>query len=53
MRYNSDTLMEFEQYEDGWCRTINCGEYSVYFIKYVHQFQHVLRLAGIDKDINL
>ena len=53
MRYNSDTLMEFEQYEDGWCRTINCGEYSVYFIKYVHQFQHALRLAGIDKDINL
>ena len=53
MWYNSDTLMEFEQYKDGWCRTINCGEYSVYFIKYIHQLQHALRLAGVDKEINL
>ena len=53
MWFNSDTLMEFEQCRDGWFRTINCGEYSVYSIKYVHQFQHALRLAGIDKEINL
>ena len=51
--YNSEALMEFEQYEDGWCRTINCGEYDVYSIKYVHQLQHALRLAGVDKEINL
>lgn len=51
--YNSNLLMEFEQYKDGWCRTINDGEYSVYFIKYVHQLQHVLRLAGVEKEINL
>lgn len=51
--YNSETRMEFEQYKDRWSRTINCGEYDVYFIKYVHQLQHALRLAGIDKEINL
>lgn len=49
--YNSDLLMEFEQYKDGWDRTVNCGEYSVYFIKYVHQLQHALRLAGMEKEI--
>lgn len=49
--YNSDLLMEFEQYKDGWDRTVNCGEYSVYFIKYVHQLQHALRLAGVEKEI--
>lgn len=51
--YNSEARMEFEQYKDGWCRTINCGEYSVYFIKYVHQLQHALRLAGVGKEIEL
>lgn len=51
--YNSEALMEFEQYKDGWCRTINCGEYSVYFIKYVHQLQNALRLAGVGKEIVL
>ena len=51
--YNSEALMEFEQYKDGWCRTINCGEYSVYFIKYVHQLQRALRLAGVGKEIEL
>lgn len=51
--YNSEALMEFEPYKDGWCRTINCGEYSVYFIKYVHQLQNALRLAGVEKEIVL
>ena len=51
--YNSEALMEFEPYQDGWCRTINCGEYSVYFIKYVHQLQNALRLAGVEKEIVL
>lgn len=51
--YNSEVIMEFEQYRDCWWRTINCGEYSVYFINYVHQLQHALRLAGVDKEINL
>ena len=51
--YNSDMLMEFEQYKDVWCRTVNCGEYDVYSIKYVHQLQHALRLAGVDEEINL
>lgn len=49
--YNSEVRMEFEQYKDSWCRTVNCGEYSVYSIKYVHQLQHALRLAGGDKEI--
>lgn len=51
--YNSEALMEFEQYKDGWSRTINGGEYSVYFIKYVHQLQHALRLVGVGKEIEL
>jgi len=51
--YNSEARMEFEQYKDGWCRTINCGEYSVYFIKYVHQLQHALRLAVVEKEIEV
>lgn len=51
--YNSNWMMEFEQYKDGWDRTINCGEYSVYFIKHVHQLQNAMRLAGIDKEIEL
>ena len=51
--YNSNWLMEFEQHKDGWDRTINCGEYSVYFIKHVHQLQNAMRLAGIDKEIEL
>jgi hypothetical protein len=51
--YNSEARMEFEQYKDGWCRTINCGEYSVYFIKYVHQLQNALRLAGVEKEIEV
>lgn len=51
--YNSEALMEFEQYKDGWCRTVNCGEYSVYFIKYVHQLQHAMRLASVEKEIEL
>ena len=51
--YNSEALMEFEPYKDSWFRTINCGEYSVYFIKYVHQLQNALRLAGVGKEIVL
>jgi hypothetical protein len=51
--YNADAYMELEQYKDGWDRTINCGEYSVYFIKHVHQLQNAMRLAGIDKEIEL
>jgi hypothetical protein len=51
--YNSEALMEFEQYKCGWCRTINCGEYSVYFIKYVHQLQRAMKLEGTEKEIIL
>lgn len=51
--YNSEALMEFELDKDSWCRTINCGEYSVYSIKYVHQLQHALRLANNKREIIL
>jgi hypothetical protein len=51
--YNSEYFMEFEPNKGAWDRTINCGEYSVYTIKYVHQLQHALRLAGVDKEITL
>lgn len=51
--YNSEALMEFELYKDSWCRTINCGEYSAYSIKYVHELQHALRLAKSQREIIL
>lgn len=56
MWYHPDSYIEFfrnNRNKDVWDRTINCGEYTLYSIKYVHQLQHVLRLAGVEKEIEL
>lgn len=34
-------------------QTINGGEYELWEMKYVHQLQHAMKLAGIDKEIEL
>ena len=33
--------------------TINCDEYSIIELKYVHELQHAIRLCGIEKEIEL
>lgn len=56
MWYHPDSYIEFfrnNRNKDVWDRTINCGEYTLYSIKYVHELQHVLRLAGVEKEIEL
>ena len=49
--YNSD--IEITLYGDGWWRTIGLDEYSLYRLDGVHQLQHALRLAGIEKEIEV
>lgn len=43
--------------DDSWWRSVKDGELHVKFggfpLKYLHQLQHALRLAGIDKEIEL
>ena len=56
MWYHPDSYIEFfrnNRNKDVWDRTINCGEYALYSIKYVHELQHALRLAGVEKEIEL
>ena len=33
--------------------SINCAEYYIIELRYVHQLQHALRLCGIEKEIQL
>lgn len=49
--YNSEVRMEFERYKDSWCRTVNCGEYSVYSIKYVPSSSTPYALQGSTKKL--
>lgn len=51
--YHSEVLFELERVRDTWHRTFSAGEYDLYEIKYVHQLQHALRLAKVDKEIEL
>lgn len=56
-KWYTPELFTLERWSKGWTIVIACacGDYvcEVYTIKYVHQLQHALRLAGIDKEINL
>ena len=51
--------MPFVQAWEGYCLSIygdgliNCGQNVAMQVKYVHQLQHVLRLCGIEKEIEL
>ena len=38
---------------DGYEWTINGDKYSICFIKYLHQLQHIFKLIGCDKEIIL
>lgn len=48
-----NSYIEFYRNKDSWGRTVNCGEYVIYSIKYVHELQHALRLEGVEKEIEL
>lgn len=49
--YNSD--IEITLYGDGWWRTIGLDEYTLYRLDGVHQLQQAMRLAGVEKDIEV
>ena len=44
---------ELSKDEDGFYWSINTDEYEILRIDYVHQLQHLLRLCGIEKEIEL
>ena len=46
-----DVEIEMKDEEIAW--SINCGEYWIKRLNYVHELQHVLRLFGIDKEIEI
>lgn len=46
-------LLEISISEDCISWTINCHEYGILKLEYVHQLQHALKLCGIDKEITL
>lgn len=56
-KWYTPELFTLERWSDNWDIVIacSCGDYvcEVCTIKYVHQLQHALRLAGLDKEINL
>ena len=51
--YHSEAGLEVA-FEDGeWMHTINLHEYTIHTISGVHHIQHLLRLYGCEKEINL
>jgi hypothetical protein len=51
--YHSESGFEVA-FEDGeWMHTINLHEYTIHTISGVHHIQHLLRLYGCEKEINL
>lgn len=42
-----------EKTDGGFYWTINCCEYDIIRLRYVHELQHALKLCGIDKNIEL
>lgn len=47
----SDVEIEMKDEEIAW--SINCGEYWIKRLNYVHELQHALRLFGINKEIEI
>ena len=45
--------VELSRDDDGFYWSINTDEYEILRIHYVHQLQHLLRLCGIEKEIEL
>ena len=56
-KWYTPELFTLERWSKGWTIIIacSCGDYvcEVCTIKYVHQLQHALRLAGVEKEIEL
>lgn len=51
--YHSEAGLEVA-FEDGeWMHTVNLHEYTIHTISGVHHIQHLLRLYGCEKEINL
>ena len=48
---NYDVEIEMKGEEIAW--SINCGEYWIKRLNYVHELQHALRLCGINKEIEI
>lgn len=48
---NCDVEIEMQNEKIAW--SINCGEYWIKRLNYVHELQHALRLCGINKEIKL
>lgn len=44
---------ELSRDDNGFYWSINTDEYEILRVDYVHQLQHLLRLCGIDKEIEL
>lgn len=46
-------IVELSRDKDGYYWSINWDEYQIIRIHYVHELQHILRLCGIGKEIEL
>ena len=47
--YKYKSYIRVARFEDGILRDRDCN----FGLKYIHQLQHALRLAGVNKEINL
>jgi hypothetical protein len=45
--------VELSKDKNGFYWSINCDEYEILRIDYVHQLQHILTIAGVQKEIEL
>ena len=46
-------IVELSRDKDGYYWSINWDEYQIIRIHYVHELQHILRMCGIEKEIEL
>lgn len=51
--YHSESGLEVAFEDEEWMHTINLHEYTIHTISGVHHIQHLLRLYGCEKEINL
>lgn len=51
--YRHESDIEVSLYGDGWWHTVSLDEYSLHKINGVHQLQHLLRLYGEYREVNL
>ncbi|MBR4886858.1 MAG: hypothetical protein IKU16_09605 [Muribaculaceae bacterium] len=51
--YRHESDIEVTLYGDGWWHTVSLDEYSLHKINGVHQLQHLLRLYGEYREVNL